>query len=83
MDRLLKRYLKNWAAQQETPDSIRTRMLLMATSQSYLLNEPTYYGYREEYQTPKEFFSLHVNEPAKVFDIIWVFQLPLPALRMV
>lgn len=82
MDRLLQRYLKNWAARQQAPETVKPHLLLLAASRSYMMNE---YQYRHEdvCQTPKEFYNLQVSEPAKVFDLIWVFNLPMPALRMV
>ena len=83
MDRYLGRILKNWAGQQQPPEDARGRLLLIASSHSYPPEESLNYLFEENYLKSIDQYNLHGNELSRAFDMLWVFQLPMPALRMV
>ncbi len=82
MDRYLQQVLKNWANQQQPPANARARLLLMASSHSYPLEESATYLLEENYTKSNDLYNLHRNEPARVLDLLWIYH-SLPALRVV
>ena len=82
MERYLQQVLKNWSRQQQPPANGRARLLLMAASHSYPLEETEIYLFEEDYSRPDDLSSLHRNEPARVFDLLWLYH-SMPALRVV
>ena len=83
MDRYLQQVLRNWANQQQPPANARARLLLVASAQPYLLEETPSYHSDEYYSRSNDLNSLHQNEPARIFDQLWIYHLSTPALRMV
>ena len=83
MERYLQQVLRNWANQQKPPANARARLLLMAGSHSYPLEEPARYLFEEHYLQADHLYNRHRNEPDRILDLLWIYHLPMPALRMV
>jgi hypothetical protein len=82
-DRYLQRLLKNWAAQQRPPENARARLLLIASAQTYPLDESQIYLFEEHYSKINELFDSQMNQPARAMDLLWMFHMPTPELRMI
>ena len=82
-DRYLQRLLKNWAAQQRPPENARARLLLIASAQSYPLDESQIYLFEEHYSKVNKSYNLQSDRPARAMDLLWMFHMPTPELRMI
>jgi hypothetical protein len=82
MDRYLQQVLKNWSNQQQPPENGRARLLLLAASHSYPLEESELFSFEDDYSKPHDLTSLQRTEPARIFDMLWLYH-SMPALRVV
>ena len=81
MDRYLKGQLKNWAGQQQPPDSVRARLILLAAiSPDEQPSPPTYYQENKHFQN-KQLPDEPGQGQARYLDLLYMCQ--MPALRMV
>lgn len=83
MERYLQQALKNWAARQQPPENVRSRLILMASSHEVLLQEPANYHFDEKAFFQQCSYSTPSLGATKSFDFVWAFHLPIAALRMV
>ena len=83
MDRYVQHALKNWAAQQGSPENARARLLLSASARSYPLDESQIYLFEEHYSKVNKSYNLHRDQPARAMDLLWMFHLPTPEMRMI
>jgi len=83
MDRYLGRVLKNWAAQQGPPENARARLLLNASAQAYPLDESQIDLFEEYYSKVNKQYDLQRDQPARAMDLLWMFHLPTPEMRMI
>ena len=83
MDRYLGRVLKNWAAQQGPPENARARLLLSASAQAYPLDESQIDLFEEYYSKVNKQYDLQRDRPARAMDLLWMFHLPTPEMRMI
>jgi hypothetical protein len=85
MDRYVGQVLKNWAGQKQPPGNLRARLLLMATVHAYQPEEP-FVDYLSEQRFLRRSLETVIRpapEQIRNFDLVWVYQLPLPGLRMI
>jgi hypothetical protein len=83
MERYLQYALKNWFSQQQPPENVRARILLLASARSYPPDNLLVYFCEENYSKSTSRHSLSDNEPARVMDLLWMLHLSTPALRMI
>ncbi len=83
MDRYIQQNLKNWAARQHAPETARARLLLIAAAQTYPLEEPANLNCESNLALLADFPSLVDSSPPRNLDLVWLFHMPIPALRMV
>jgi len=83
MDRYLQRLLKNWATQRQPPEHARARLLLSASARSYPIEESPVYLFEEYHPRPTDIYNLQRDEPARARDLLWMFHLSSPELRMI
>lgn len=82
MDRYLQRSLKNWAAQQEAPDRLKARVLLLAAGRSRAVEN--LYSSSLDFERPEPInpYRLDGVGHARIADLIWSFHIPMPGLRI-
>jgi hypothetical protein len=83
MDRYIAGSLKNWASQQQPPAEMRERLLFLAKTSADALIEPAAYYYEERPAQPVEKLGPRTAGHPENIAWMYLFQMPMPALRMI
>jgi len=79
MDEYLQRSIKNWAAQQQPPAQVRSRLLFAASA--HAPSFVTSLAREAELIFLKVDNNLHKNQLQMAFDPFWVMHISTPLLR--